>query len=274
MSGSVAAAVFACLAWWFATGAILYLDGLPPRTFRWSLLGATIVLAAALVGLELTSAQTSVAAAYAAFGCGVLVWGWLEMTFLMGWLTGPRKQACPTGCRGWRHFVHAIEAILYHELALIAAAVVVGAITWRAPNQVGLWTFAVLWAMRQSAKLNLHFGVRNLSDELLPPHLSYLKSFFTRKPMNLLFPVSVTAATLVAALLVRAAIDAPAGGFEAIGLTLVATLLILAILEHWFLVLPLPVNALWAWGLRSRSGRDGGAASSAERDPLLRLGKL
>jgi putative photosynthetic complex assembly protein 2 len=274
MSGSVAAAVFACLAWWFATGAILYLDGLPPRTFRWSLLGATIVLAAALVGLELTSAQTSVAAAYAAFGCGVLVWGWLEMTFLMGWLTGPRKQACPTGCRGWRHFVHAIEAILYHELALIGAAVVVGAITWRAPNQVGLWTFAVLWAMRQSAKLNLHFGVRNLSDELLPPHLSYLKSFFTRKPMNLLFPVSVTSATLVAALLVRAAIDAPAGGFEAIGLTLVATLLILAILEHWFLVLPLPVNALWAWGLRSRAGREREAGPGADRDPLLRLGKL
>jgi putative photosynthetic complex assembly protein 2 len=274
MSGSLAAAVFACLAWWFATGAILYLDGLPPRTFRWSLLGATFVLSLALIGLAVSSAQTSVAAAYAAFGCGVLVWGWLEMTFLMGWLTGPRRHACPTGCTGGRHFVHAIEAILYHELALIAAAAVVVAITWEAPNQVGTWTFAVLWAMRQSAKLNLHFGVRNLSEEFLPPHLAYLKSFFTRKPMNLLFPVSVTLATLVAALLVRAAIDAPAGGFEAVGLTLVTTLLVLAILEHWFLVLPLPVNALWAWGLRSRAGHDREAASSADRDPLLRLGKL
>ncbi len=32
----------------------------------------------------------------------------------------------------------------------------------------------MLWAMRQSAKLNLFLGVRNLSDELLPPHLRYL----------------------------------------------------------------------------------------------------
>ena len=30
------------------------------------------------------------------------------------------------------------------------------------------------------------------------------------------------------------------------------TLLTLAILEHWFMVLPLPSDALWKWGLRSR----------------------
>ena len=35
--------------------------------------------------------------------------------------------------------------------------------------------------------------------------------------------------------------------------TFVGTLLTLAILEHWFLVLPLPADALWSWGLRSRA---------------------
>jgi putative photosynthetic complex assembly protein 2 len=262
----------ACLAWWFATGAILYLDGLPRRTFRWSMLGATLLAGAALYVLALASAQASAGGAYLAFAAGVVVWGWVEMSFLMGWVTGPRRHGCALGCRGWRHFVHAIEAILYHELALIAAAAAVLAVSWGSANPVGAWTFLILWAMRQSAKLNLFFGVRNLGAELLPPHLAYLKSFFTRKPMNLLFPVSVTAGTVGAALLVQLALAAPAGSGQAVGFMMLATLLALAVLEHWLLVLPLPVDALWAWSLRARAEREPGAAS--DRDPLLRLGKL
>ena len=69
--------------------------------------------------------------------------------------------------------------------------------------------------------------------------------------MNLLFPLSVTAGSLLAYALVDAARSAAAGSFEAIGATLLASLTILAVLEHWFLVLPLPVAALWRWGMRS-----------------------
>jgi hypothetical protein len=43
--------------------------------------------------------------------------------------------------------------------------------------------------------------------------------------------------------------------FQAVGLTFIGTLLTLAILEHWFLVLPLPSEVLWSWGLRSRAQR-------------------
>ena len=32
---------FALFVWWFSTGVILYLDGLPVRTFKWSRLAAT-----------------------------------------------------------------------------------------------------------------------------------------------------------------------------------------------------------------------------------------
>ena len=39
----------------------------------------------------------------------------------------------------------------------------------------------------------MFLGVPNLTEEFLPEHLHYLKSFLSRKPMNLLFPVSVTA---------------------------------------------------------------------------------
>ena len=51
-------------------------------------------------------------------------------------------------------------------------------------------------------RLSANLGVPNLAEELLPEHLHDLKSFLTRKPMNLLFPVSVTVSTLIAALLV------------------------------------------------------------------------
>jgi putative photosynthetic complex assembly protein 2 len=248
-------ALYAVFLWWSATGLVLLLDGLPRSTFRWTLLGATAVSGAALFGLARTSAETSVGSAYVAFTCGVLVWGWHEVTFLTGWLTGPRKTACARGCRGWRHFGHGIQAILYHELAIILAAAVVVWLTWGAPNQVGVWTFMILWGMRQSAKLNLFLGVRNPGVEFLPEHLKYLGGFFTTRPMNLLFPVSVTAATAMLTLILKRALEADASPFEVAGLALAASLMALAVLEHWFLVLPLPSESLWSWGLGSRASR-------------------
>ena len=245
--------IFALLVWWLSTGMIIYLDGLPRWTFRWSLLGATAVLAASLYGLSASAADTTVRGAYAAFTCGLFAWGWQEISFYMGYVTGPRTAPCPEGCAGWRHFGHAIQTSLWHELAIIASALVVAAVTWGEPNQVGTWTFMVLWWMHQSAKLNVFLGVRNLNEEFLPEHLTFLRSFLTKKPMNLLFPVSVTVSTVIAVLLVQQALAPGASAFQAAGFTFLGTLMALAILEHWFLVLPLPSAALWSWGLRSRA---------------------
>lgn len=263
-------ALYAVFVWWFSTGLLFYLDGLPRHTFRWSMLGATAVLATALCGLAISGTTPTMAGAYLAFTCGVLVWGWLEMGFLMGFLTGPRKVPCPRGCGGWRHFGHAVQAILYHELTIIVCAGVIVAVTWDGANQVGAWTFMILWGMRQSAKLNLFLGVRNLSAELLPEHLQYLRSFFKRRAMNLLFPFSVTSATVFAALLMERALATDANAFETVGLVLLATLLVLAILEHWLLVLPLPVAALWAWSLRSRAEHSAGEDESKTIAPVSR----
>ena len=73
--------------------------------------------------------------------------------------------------------------------------------------------------------------------------------------MNLLFPVSVTVSTLLTALLLRRALLEEAGTFEAAGTSLLASLMVLAVLEHWFLVLPLPSSRLWRSFLRYRSLR-------------------
>src|SRR5664279_810985 len=152
------APLFTLLVWWISTGVILYLDGLPRRTFRWSMLGATLALACACYGLFVTRNNVSVAGAYGAFTCAVLVWAWQEVAFLLGFVTGPSRAPCPQGCRGWRRAGYALQTILYHEFALLVLAMTVYALTRGGANNIGWWTFCVLWMMRQSAKVNLFLG--------------------------------------------------------------------------------------------------------------------
>jgi putative photosynthetic complex assembly protein 2 len=245
-------ALFALFVWWFSTGVIIYLDGLPRETFKFSMVGASVVFFIALWELGVTSHQTDVHGAYMAFFWGVFAWGWQEISFYMGYVTGTRKDPCPEGCSGWKHFLHAIQTSLWHELAIIASATIVVAATWHAPNRIGMWTFMVLWWMHQSAKLNVFLGVRNLNEEFLPEHLTFLKSFLTKKPMNLLFPVSITVSTAICAVMVQNAAAATTP-FARSGATFIATMMALAIIEHWFLVVPLPAQKLWSWGLASRT---------------------
>ncbi|MES2715681.1 MAG: putative photosynthetic complex assembly protein PuhE [Pseudomonadota bacterium] len=249
--------LFTLFAWWFSTGVILYLDGLPPRTFPFTLQAATVVLGAALYALVHTRNDTSVAGAYCAFSCALLVWAWQEIAFLLGVVTGPRRSACPPGATGWRRTGYAIQAVLYHELALIVLAIAVAACVGPGENRVGLWTFLALWGMRQSAKLNIFLGVRNIGEHFLPLHLRYMASYFRRAPMNPLFPVSVTLATGAAVLVWWRLLDGPTNlatsAFDTAGLALVGSMLALGALEHWLLVLPLPTDALWRWGMKSHT---------------------
>ena len=104
--------------------------------------------------------------------------------------------------------------------------------------------------MRQSAKVNLFLGVRTLNDELLPKPVAFLKSYFARGPINSFFPVSVTCATAAAVLLAIAARSATSVEAE-VTLALLATLVALGALEHWFMVLPMPVADLWRWSVRA-----------------------
>ena len=242
-------ALYALAIWWLSTGLILYLDNRPARTFPLSMAGATVLAAAALYGFVTSATDTSAAGAYTAFTSALMVWGWHEMAFLMGFVTGPRTTACPEGSTGWRRFAHATGAVLHHELAIAATLVVLVALAWDAPNPLGAWTFAALWLLRLSAKLNLFLGVANTAEGLLPAHLRYLGSYFGRRPINALFPVSVAASTVAAVALLAAAATAvpgtpPASG--TVGLTLLGTLVALGALEHWLLVLPLSAEALWA----------------------------
>lgn len=245
-------ALYVLFLWWFSTGALLFVIGMPRRTHGWSFAAMTALLALALYGVMASSADATISGACLAFTSALLVWAWHEASFLMGFVTGPRPIACPQGASGWERFRRAVEALIYHEAAILLTAILVVALAWGGENQIGVWTFIILWVMRLSAKLNIFMGVPNVTEEFLPPHLEFLKSYFKKKPINLLFPVSVTAATVATALLVMAALAEGVTPFEAAGFTLLATLMALAVLEHWFMVLPLPAEALWTWGLASR----------------------
>jgi len=242
--------VFAIFIWWFSTGVVILLDGLPHRTFRWSLVISSAVAVGAIMGLAHTASQTTVSGAYCAFTCALLLWGWHELSFLTGWITGPRKMGHTQGCSRWRQALQAIQVILWHELWLLLSLSLLAALTWNQPNQVGLWTFAVLWCMRASAKLNLFLGVRNLGLEFLPSHLGYLQHYFRQAPLNLLMPLSITASTVIVVCLVQGAVAAPPGSAAATGSLLLATMLAMGVLEHWLLVLPLNPSALWRWAMR------------------------
>lgn len=250
-------ALFALFIWWFSTGVIIYLDNLPRWTFKWSMLGATGVLALSVWGLAETSSDTSLLGAYLSFTCGVLAWGWHEIGFYTGTITGRRKETCADHCSGLQHLVHAIDATLWHEISVFVGA---GALLWlvaETDNWTGFWAYLILLVMQHSAKLNVMLGVRNLSANLLPEHLGFLKGFMRQRPMNLLFPISITGSTIVLTLMVQAAVAVDATVAEKVAVTALATLLALAILEHWLLMLPIDVERLWEWALSARKARAG-----------------
>ncbi|MEM9194106.1 MAG: putative photosynthetic complex assembly protein PuhE [Myxococcota bacterium] len=234
--------------WWLSTALVLRLVWLPRRTHRRSIAVASVLAVAALVAtFALRHDDTSLGACLG-FLSGIALWGWHELTFLLGRVTGPRRGPCPPGLRGWPRFRAATEAVIHHELALAATMAVLVTLSWKAPNQVAAWTFAVLWLMRLSAKLNIFLGVQNLQQEFVPRHLKYLASYFRVSRVSLLMPFSLGIASVVAFLLFTAV--TPASDGEATGLVLSASLLTLAIFEHLSLAIPVPDAWLWRWATK------------------------
>jgi putative photosynthetic complex assembly protein 2 len=246
--------------WWVSTGVILHLDSLDRRTFGRSMVGASVILVLSLWFTRQSSSQTTPGSAYLAFACGLVTWGWQLLSFYTGFVTGPRKAACSPDCRGFSRFIEALRTSLHHELSAVLGALALLALTHGQPNRVALWTYLILWWMHESAKLNAFFGVLNLGEDMLPSHLAYLASFMRRRPMNLLFPISVTVSTIAATLLFQHAVRTDASAFETTSDTMLAALMALAVAEHWFLVVPIDANEIWRSFRRQPAADELGAA--------------
>jgi putative photosynthetic complex assembly protein 2 len=252
--------IFAIVAWWSSTVVLIYRAGLPRGSFVGTLSGATVVMLLGAYAIVACRNDVSAGAAYLSFFGGLAIWAWHEVSYLFGFISGPRPEACPPDTSGWRRFVLGVKTCVYHEAAVVATGVALATLLWEASNRVGLWTFIILWLMRWSAKLNIFLGVRNLHMEFWPDHLQYLKTFVRQRSMNELFPLSILFASVAFAVLAFTAVTAGDDLARRTGATLLATLLALAIVEHGLLVLRIRDDALWRPGMRSRRG-DGHTAN-------------
>ena len=252
VSPVVIALLAAVLLWWFSTGAILIAVRLAERGGRRAGLRATL-LGLPMLGLGgwafvETLGDTSLIGVYGAFLGILALWGWVELSFLTGTVTGPHAEACPPGRPGWERFLRAWSSVAYHEIVLTVLFGFVVLTSLGAENMVGTWTYLILYFARISAKLNLFLGVARVNTEFLPGHLKHLGSHFRIARMNWFFPVSVTLLTLALGCWIER-LAAAGTAAEQAGFALLTGLTALALLEHWLLILPLPDAKLWRWML-------------------------
>ena len=250
------AALVALFFWWFATGAILVAvrraDREGAKARLWAVLWNLPFLLLGGFGFLDTLGNNSVAGAYVGFLSALALWGWIELAFLTGVITGPVRQPLKAGVREWERFIRAWGTIAYHEMLLAFTLLAMIAASYGADNKFGMWTFAVLFAARVSAKLNLYLGVRKINVEFIPEHLNHLPSHFRIARMNWLFPISITGLSFALACFLERiwAVETQA---DIVGFALLSALTALALLEHWFMVLPLPDEKLWRWILAERT---------------------
>jgi len=246
-TGHILPLVFVALLWFASTALVVWLDNRPHVSFTNSL---TITGMAALFGVGIIAAAApspSLLATYASFVAAFAVWGWHELSFLTGTTTGPRREPCPDGARGWERFRLSAATVIHHELALAATLVLLLVLTWGNVNPTGAYAFAILFGMRLSTKLNVFLGVPNFSTEILPKQLAYLKSYFRNRPFNALMPVSLALGIGATVWLGRTALAST--GDAAVQWSLLTGLALLGVIEHLFLVLPLRDSALWRWAI-------------------------
>ncbi len=236
--------------WWLSTGLVLRAIQPSVGRQRGVMAIASLLLILGMVGVVVTRDLVTPLGAYLAFVSAVLVWAWQEVAFLLGLVTGPNREPCPP-VSGWRRAWYAFTAIAHHELALLLLGVAVLLPSLSGPNSVAAQVWLVLWVMRLSAKLNIFLGVKNFYEPFLPPSLHYLLSYFSRRRFNALFPFSVGLASVIAVLVWVAAVRTDSA-YEDTALGLVGSLLVLAIVEHWLLIIPMQPQSLWRWALKGR----------------------
>lgn len=260
----LAASVFVLFVWWFSTGAVLHVSRVVRKPDRgWSLAVSGIILVGSWAGLALTSSVLSIPSVVGSFCCVIGVWAWHEYMFLTGVITGNRRETCPEDAEGLQRFRYAFAVLRHHEIALLVSLIVVTLLTWGGDNPYGLVAFLILWVMRLSAKFNLFFGVPHFGHEMLPDKLAYLCSYFRKRRVTAFYWLSlllssVAVAGCVAMLVLTDGLTRP----DVVGLVIVTSLLMLAIIEHAFMALPFKDTQLWRWAMATHAVEHAGEHAS------------
>lgn len=250
MSSAWLASGFAVFFWWISTGAILVAVRRADRqgSHLRLVLRALPLLGFGIVAVALSLPAATVWGVYLGFVGALAIWGWIELAFLAGVITGPVRSDCPPGLTGRARFMRAFGAVSYHELALVSGLWALVLAAESAENPVALATYLVLFLARILAKLNLFFGVPRINLEFIPARLQHLKTYFRQGPVTLAFPLAITLLTTLLVICAERLIFATAAP-TLVGYALLTALSALALLEHWLMVLPLPDAKLWRWML-------------------------
>lgn len=256
-SGHVLPVALTVTTWFFATGLVAWIDNRDRTTFPRSLAIAGAAGVAGLIAVLATMQSVTQFAIYAAFTGALAVWSWLEIAFLTGAAAGPRREPCDPAAQGWRRFADAAATLAHHEIALAVTALLLISLSWTAPNQLGAMTFTLLYVLRLSTKLNLFHGVPNAATDILPPHLTYLTSYYGPNRASPLLLATIAGSLALTAWLGVEALAAPGSSAQATGGSLLFALAALGTLEHLFLALPFRDGALWGWALPKPGSKPG-----------------
>ncbi|QTD57347.1 putative photosynthetic complex assembly protein PuhE [Parasphingorhabdus cellanae] len=241
--------------WFVGTGLVAMLNHRLRQSFGRALIISGACAIGGLALLALTSQSTAIWATYVSFVGGLMIWSWHEISFLTGAVAGSHRDPCPEGATGWRRFSYATMALVHHEIALAMTAGLLLSLAAVTANPTGAYAFALLLIFRLSSKLNIYFGVPNMSDELLPDHLEYLKSYFGPKHLRPMLIISMVMILALAGYFASAAFTATSAN-ETVQAALLCCLSLLAALEHFFLAIPFKDSALWQWALSARNNKN------------------
>ena len=253
MIGPITIALLTALfAWWFFTGAILFAVRLADRFGNEAHDTITIYglgfFFLGIIGVYQSFNDLNVFNVYLGFFSALAIWGWIELAFLSGFVTGPNKSTAPPNIPEWQRFVRAWGTLAYHETLLLIVLGLMIFFMLETENNISMLVFAILYLARVSAKLNLYFGVPRINVEFIPEKLKHLPSHFRKRKLNWFFPISITALTFAVAFWLQGLFGANDSA-EKTEYSLLLALTALALLEHWLMVLPLPDAKLWRWML-------------------------
>jgi len=247
--------VVALFAWWIGTGVMLLAIRRADMAGHGAPSGLVCAglpfLAFGLLGVWVAAGDATLWGLYGGFFAALALWGWIELTFMSGVITGPNRRPLPEGTRGARRLWAAWWAVAWHELLLLAAFVYVLWASSAAVNAMAPWTFGVLYGARILAKLNLFLGVPGINYDAVPRALAHIPSYFRQGDPSWLFPITIIVLSLGTALWVSR-LAAAASTEQAVTFGLLAALTGLALIEHWMMLLPLADTKLWRWLMPAR----------------------
>jgi putative photosynthetic complex assembly protein 2 len=248
-----AAVAFAVIIWWLGTIAVMIVSRRGHLQDHNVKLLAGIAYVGGLVGIAWSQSYDTILTTYLSFSLAVATWGAIEVSYFRGWITGPRKLPCSPNASPFQRFSSGVLTSLHHELVVLLTAAFLMAVGYVSVHATGTTTFVILWLMRWSAKLNLYLGVRNFNHKMLPDAMQYLSSYLGPRRFNALFPISILLAAIGLFFLYSPARLPDALPSTQTAAYLLSTLLLLAVIEHLFLVIPFSDWPLWRWSLKKLS---------------------